>query len=303
MVYYRRGRNRIWPIVRNRLIGAAVGSGIHYGKKAAGAVGRALYRGYIAPFTKARRTKKMRRRRIPRGFLKQLGMTENKVVVHHFRGSYSTSSLSCTSTMAIFPTFKLNNPYLPAPGLSAAWNSQAASGFGHMAGMYKKFTVLGARISVTLRPVNINNFAQSTAGTSTYTYLAAPAMKCGVHLSESSTLTADSLSTWTQMPVLGDKVKTIPCTMENNDRSVTLVRKWSLRKHIGKMGDIDDYSGTIGGNMPTKIVYAIPWIQVADMTTSPVHDKWNISWSVSFITQWKDLQVAESDMYQTPYSA
>lgn len=293
---YRPGR--LSRYARNlRTVVGAVGAA-----RSAYRLGRSLYNAYKGKRrTRQRAVRRGKAKRYPKSFLKSIGMTQNKLVTHVSRGSCSVSYAS-NSSIKTLCSISLNNCNLPIPsalaGGAAAWDTRNPTGYQHMYAMYRKYTVLGAKLNIVIRRDCHYNLAQTTSGTSTYSVRDSPVMKFGIHATE-STLAGDSLDSWPKIQMLGERVKSHAWQWEQNRDSVRLNLKWSMKKHLSSSGDVSAYKDYTaqGGVNPTTEVYAIVWEQVADLISTPLTaGQYEISWTLSQFTKWSDFIGAENDM-------
>ena len=123
-------------------------------------------------------------RRHSRKFLRSIGLRQNKICTLVHRGNATRQG---PTTAAIFDIgyWTMNNPHHPTDSqLGATWDS-TATGFNHMASLYEKFMVIGARLRVTIRNPQVMNLAAATSGTTiTGAALSTIPMKIGLLLSE-----------------------------------------------------------------------------------------------------------------------
>lgn len=279
-----------------RAVGAA------YALRGAYRLGRSLYNAYKGKKKPRRRTFRRRiGKRYPRTFLRSIGMSQNKFVTHVSRGSAQVVHASTTAVKTLC-SISLNDCYLPIQsslaGGAAAWNTRSPTGYSHMKAMYKKYTVLGAKLQIIIRKDNHYNLQQETAGTSVYSTRDAPSMKFGIHVSE-NTLAVDGLDSWPKIEMLGERVKTHAWQFEQNRDYVKLNCKFSLKKHLSSTGDVSAYADYTAqtGTSPTTLVDAHVWEQVADLVTGPLTaGQYEVSWVLTQYVKWSDFMGAEEDM-------
>jgi len=275
--------------------GAAALGGLRSAYRLGGAAVSRLYNKVKSKFYRKTKPARKRFRRYPNTFLRSIGMTNNKFAVHIHRGTYIVDGTSTGSGIEDIATFSLNNLLNPtSSSFSVVW-TVPGTGVNHMASLYRRYTVLGTKLEVFIVPERINNFSQSTNGTSTYTYLNNPPLKFGIHNTEGS-IGGDGITKWDEFITLGEPVKTLVPAYETNQKGIRLVHKWSLRRHVKNWSD-DTYSAASSG-APTTVVKDIVWNQVADLTTATPQTKWAISWKLTQFTRWMDFIGGEADMKQ-----
>lgn len=306
MPYRRFYRRVLWNTAKHAFIGAAAASaGRHaynkVGRPVIGKVGRAL--GRLGRWWRG--SKKGVRRKMPKRFLKSIGMSANKFVVHVSRGSATVDFPTVDGTFNTVATWSLNDPRLPVgsalAGGAAAWNTLCATGYDHMLGLYKRHCVLGTKLIVTIRQRYARNLQYAESGTSSYTSGTMPLYKVGIHPTE-GTLADDGITSWDKACMHADPMRTRAFQYGQSFKPITLVLKWSLRKHVAAkdINYVDNHVyGASGDAAPSTLVYAKLWGQIADKISTAAHSgTFEISWTMKQFTRWSDFLGPESDMGQ-----
>lgn len=254
---------------------------------------------------RSRRTFKRGMRRLPRTFLRSIGMSHTKYAVHVNRGTAIMSAADAAADgLVTLGSITLNNARTPLSsafaGSTAKWDELQSTGYSHMASLYKKYVVVGARLSITVKPKNINTNAELSAGTSAWTWKTNPSMKFGLHVSEQS-LATDGFTKWPDLAMMGEKIKTWVPEYQGYSKPLNLSLKWSLRRHLSSTGSLtayDDYMGS-GSTAPTNKVYAHLWNEIADRLSTSWCGSVEVSWSLTQYTKWTDFIGPEADMIPT----
>lgn len=300
--YIRRGRfGRIANVARNA-------TAIYHAARVGYRAGRSLLGSIKRRFRKVPARRRGRRvyKRYSSSFLRSIGMTQNKMATHVSRGTAVVNGAS-TASLTQIGTIKINNCNLPIQstlaGSTANWDDQNPTGYQHMKSMYRKYTVVGAKLFIRIKRSTIDNLAyiaNVATGSSYYNNVDSLSYKYGVHVSEEN-LATDGYDNWPQIQMTGTNVKTHVWRKEVNNDYVNLRVRWSLRKHLGtKNGLLSDTSYTaMDGIAPVTPVYAFIWEQIANLVGTPNHGNLEISWTLYQYTRWSDFIGAESDMVQS----
>jgi len=183
--------------------------------------------------------------------------------------------------------------------LNATWH-KTSTGFTHMAGMYKKWQVLGSIIHVTMRPAVDFNLQAGASGTSTYTTRSHIPIKVGLTLVDNDTNTTGEFTAWDAAAMRDDPIKTY---VYGNDvqKAVHLTHRYSMAKWNGlRRGEtLQTDPGTLTTS-PTITTNAILWLQAADKAWSVLNTTWDVSWKVEYRVKFWDFTVQETDMLQGP---
>lgn len=186
---------------------------------------------------------------------------------------------------------KVNNLYDPYSGITG-WGNVVPSLYTLMAGQYNRYTVLGAKVIMVIRPHTLFNVAATNTilsgngGGSVYAGVNNPPMRFGLVLDDNATLSETSYD-----KLVGAKFHTYrdmtPNITGDRPNYVTLKSYFSAKKFFGE-GKMDDTYGAAVGSAPTKQAYVIPYAQVLDQTSAPVCNVFGIHWKVSFKVLWSN---------------
>lgn len=304
MVYRKRWyRHRVIPYAAGAALAAAkTGYGL---AKSAISRWRKKLSGRRKSIKSAGRVSRRRFRRNGGKFLKSIGLTNHKVVTLVYRGE-KYFDLPGTANFNDLVKFAMNDPRNPGvseANISALW-SKTATGFTHMAAMYDHWIVLGSIAYINIRPARIFNSQYTTSGSSSYTSIMCVPMKCGVVMTDTAIgnegiTGGDSFYGW-DAAKLKHTVKTLRYNVQTEPLGhVTLVAKYSHRKFEGDKSTSIDNWGHGPTDSPGNVKYACVWMQSADKISVPSQTRWDVSWTIKYITKFTEFKGPESDMVQT----
>lgn len=285
---------------RYRLGGAAVGAALGAGnvayrmaKGAAGRWGRRLVR----LFKRRKVVTPFRNKRYRSKFLKTIGMAKVVRSTHVSRGSHHLDG-AVDATISSLMAFYLNDPSLVfSAGGSLGGNSGPATGFTHMAAMYRHCQVLGCRAYITVRQHNI---LVPDSGDGDHTAILAP-IKLGTYVDEGAGLANAGIGKWQDVAMLGEQIKTYIPGYTSLAEPIRFTKKWSLRKHLGSRftSAFEDYTVT-NSTAPTNKAQCMIWQQVADCLNAPASQSvaYDIDWTIKYFCKWSEMKALEDDMKQ-----
>lgn len=248
------------------------------------------------------RAKSRRGRRRSRGyrkFLRNMGMSRNRVCTMVYRGSHLRGGPTNANLMD-FVYFAMNNPRAPGVdngNISALWN-KCATGFDHMTTLYGRFRVISSVAYISIRPSHVFNAGVSSSGTSTYSTVPCVPVKVGAVLSESVTASSE-VDAWDDAVMRDDPMKTLAYTLQDPLRGVRFKVRYNARRWKGVKSDEPEYFWGNRTTNPSQLVYAAVWMQSADKVTTPTQYMWLLSWTIKYRVALSDFQGPEDDMKQT----
>lgn len=290
---YRRHRRYNYRIVPAG-VGAAIGAASAGYRLGRGAVSRWARK--FKRWSKGRPNRRFRHKRAKK-FLRSIGITPNKTAVLVHRGNSGHAGPS-NANMDETGYFVMNDPRDPCNGEWGATWDKTATGFVHMASMYERYQVLGAKLRLRIKPALLQNMWPTTNGTSTTTTFQSKDIKIGLMLSDNTTMAAEGINSWDTAAMREGVYKTYTHEASNPDRAITLTMKFSLRKWLNTRGGVEafgDYTGTKTAS-PAKKVYCLVWMQSADKYSTPKCAAWVFDWTLTFYTKFTDLIAIEDDM-------
>jgi len=235
-------------------------------------------------------------RRVRGQFVKSVGMKNVVYATHVARGSHHLDA-GVNTTMNDLVTFYMNNPkYVTSGAGNLPGNAGPATGYDHMAALYRHWQVIGCTATFQIRPHG-RLFKDTSGGD--VSVITSP-FKVGLYVNEGATLGNDGFGKWTDIAMTANPIKTLAPEVASASRTVFMRKNWSLKKWIGgTVTPHSDYGGTDNVS-PAKNVEVHIWEQVADMLNAPVASlcAWELSWTIKYLTKWSELKTIESDMKQ-----
>jgi len=206
---------------------------------------------------RSKRFKAGRRMRPSRGM--NFGVGSERIVKERyyahttFTVPYNTAALTVGPSSSII---KLNDAQDPSFAASGTFNLYPA-GYKLWGNLFNYYTVLGAKVVYTLRNCNAASATTSGPGVRNLGF------KWGVKLDDDSSIAG--FTNWAQLSSDSNcRTKTFLFQRGYNNSS-TIVVKYSPRRFFGIKDTRDeDTIGASTGATPTRLCYAIPWIQSLD---------------------------------------
>lgn len=294
----------------HRAIGAGVG--------AAAAAARSGY--YMAKRALSRLKKRWNRRksrggvvrrlsrRHNRKFLRSMNMTPNRVCTLVYRGSVIRNGPSNgnLAQLCYFDMCDARDPGASEPSndtnLTALWG-KTATGFNHMATMYRKCRTLGSVGYFSVRASKVFNVQATSSGTSTYgAGINAVPLKVGVLMTQGHSLS--DFGSWDEAALRDDPIKTFKYRFDAPLNSCHFVVKFSPRKFFGSGPQTVATDVSLSDQWyslkysPSGNANAIIWMQTADKVSIPTIIAWEVSWCIKYRVLFVDFEQSEADMAQ-----
>ena len=243
--------------------------------------------GYVHP--KRRRRIIKRRRNRNRRLVKRFGFADQRVVRMSYTG-VDNITLIANAQLQTPMYLVMNDVGKPHP-VNAGNFYTTMAGYALFKSLYTSFVVLGAKLSVTVRPRKFFNTAQAASGTSTYIpYGDWPVMKWGVFLHDAAD--TGSYTKWSDLCLDPScKMRTILPKVDSSGTS-SLKIGYSPRKFwsVSSPRDTSDEIGADFGSVPQQRCFAVVWFQTADQVTNAAQLYYSVSYRITAKVLCKDLK-------------
>jgi len=231
-------------------------------------------------------------------FLKSVGMRNTVYCTHVARGSRHVHG-SNTNTLHETCSWYLNDPKdVTDPAGTLMGNTGAATGWSHMAAMYRHCFTMGARAYITIRPHEVNSIDTGDADVTSLI----PPIKVGLYANEGNTLAVDGFDKWTDCAMLRNPMKTYIPKFNSAATPVRLTYKWSLKRWTATHGAAEAFTSYAcnGSAAPSTKVLLILWDQVADQVNAApaTNASWDVDWTIKYFCKWTEPTSIEDDMKQ-----
>ena len=253
-------------------------------------------RSFVSPRAIKRRKVYKRTRRV---FKRRLGRRINRFRISRPRTSVfpnklrlrcnwtNTHSVNVADavTHVITPALKINSLFDPDTALTG-WGNVSSTNFQTVKNIYNKYTVHGAKITVFVRPITMFNVAHSSGGTSTYSGVSDVPIRWGLFVDDNFAYNEIMYEEF-----IGRKIHNFKDIQPNNNggpgNTLKLQVKWSRRKWFGRY---DDNQSADFSHDPASLAYAMIYYGSLDQNSTPVHNSYMVTWSVSFIAEFHTVK-------------
>lgn len=205
------------------------------------------------------------------------GLPNVKYVRMKWYGGASIT-LSSTSGVQTGTALLVNSPYDPWNSITGTFN-ECAAGYKLYSKLYRNICCVGAKLVVTISQSSVANgaylptaaFSSGTGSLGSYysATLGTQPYKWGIKLDEAGTIDA---AKWTIIASCANQKNSIFRPNLAGTARKKLSITYSARKFWGIKDPSDDLASLacIDGSNPSKVCYAIPWVQSYDCSSTAV---------------------------------